>query len=280
MPKFIGAHVSTQGGVENAPINASAIGADAFALFTKNQRQWMSKPLEQSSIDSFKENCAKYGFTPAQILPHDSYLINLGNPDAEGLRKSRESFIDEMFRCAQLGLDRLNFHPGSHLKLITEDECLSLIAESINIALDKTQGVTAVIENTAGQGSNLGFTFEQIAQIISKVDDKMRVGVCIDTCHAYASGYDIKTADGFERTWKKFDEVIGFKYLRGMHINDTMKGHGSRVDRHHSIGAGFLGDGAFKMIMSDPRFDNIPLILETPDESLWPVEIQKLRSWM
>lgn len=280
MPKFIGAHVSTQGGVENAPINASAIGADAFALFTKNQRQWMSKPLEQSSIDSFKENCAKYGFTPAQILPHDSYLINLGNPDAEGLRKSRESFIDEMFRCAQLGLDRLNFHPGSHLKLITEDECLSLISESINIALDKTQGVTAVIENTAGQGSNLGFTFEQIAQIISKVEDKARVGVCIDTCHAYASGYDIKTADGFERTWKKFDEVIGFKYLRGMHINDTMKGHGSRVDRHHSIGAGFLGDGAFKMIMSDPRFDNIPLILETPDESLWPDEIQKLRSWM
>lgn len=280
MPKFIGAHVSTQGGVENAPINASAIGADAFALFTKNQRQWMSKPLEQSSIDSFKENCAKYGFTPAQILPHDSYLINLGNPDAEGLRKSRESFIDEMRRCAQLGLDRLNFHPGSHLKMISEDECLALISESLNIALEKTGGVTAVIENTAGQGSNLGFTFEQIAQIISKVEDKTRVGVCIDTCHAYASGYDIKTADGFERTWKKFDEVIGFKYLRGMHINDTMKGHGSRVDRHHSIGAGFLGDGAFKMIMSDPRFDNIPLILETPDESLWPDEIQKLRSWM
>lgn len=280
MPKFIGAHVSTQGGVENAPINASAIGADAFALFTKNQRQWMSKPLEQSSIDSFKENCAKYGFTPAQILPHDSYLINLGNPDAEGLRKSRESFIDEMRRCAQLGLDRLNFHPGSHLKMISEDECLALISESLNIALEKTGGVTAVIENTAGQGSNLGFTFEQIAKIISKVEDKTRVGVCIDTCHAYASGYDIKTADGFERTWKKFDEVIGFKYLRGMHINDTMKGHGSRVDRHHSIGAGFLGDGAFKMIMSDPRFDNIPLILETPDESLWPDEIQKLRSWM
>lgn len=279
MTKYIGAHVSTQGGVENAPVNANAIGADAFALFTKNQRQWIAKPLEQASIDAFKENCHKFGFTPAQILPHDSYLINLGNPDAEGLRKSRESFIDEMFRCAQLGLDRLNFHPGSHLKLITEDECLSLISESINIALDKTQGVTAVIENTAGQGSNLGFTFEQIAQIISKVEDKARVGVCIDTCHAYASGYDIKTADGFERTWKKFGEVIGFGYLRGMHINDSMKGHGSRVDRHHSIGAGFLGEGAFKMIMSDSRFDNIPLILETPDESLWPDEIQKIRSW-
>ena len=277
--KYIGAHVSTQGGVENAPINAIAIGATAFALFTKNQRQWIAKPLEPKSIEAFKENCAKYGYTATQILPHDSYLINLGNPDAEGLRKSRESFTEELRRCQQLGLDRLNFHPGSHLKQITEDECLNLIAESINLALDQTEGVTAVIENTAGQGTNLGFTFEQIAHIISHVEDKTRVGVCIDTCHAYAAGYDIKTAEGFRRTWQKFSEVIGFQYLRGMHLNDTMKGHGSRVDRHHSIGAGFLGDDAFKMIMADPRFDNIPLVLETPNEELWPEEIQKLRSW-
>lgn len=277
--KYIGAHVSTQGGVENAPINANAIGATAFALFTKNQRQWIAKPLEPKSIEAFKENCAKYGYTATQILPHDSYLINLGNPDAEGLRKSRESFTEELRRCQQLGLDRLNFHPGSHLKQITEDECLNLIAESINLALDQTEGVTAVIENTAGQGTNLGFTFEQIAHIISHVEDKTRVGVCIDTCHAYAAGYDIKTAEGFRRTWQKFSEVIGFQYLRGMHLNDTMKGHGSRVDRHHSIGAGFLGDDAFKMIMADPRFDNIPLVLETPNEELWPEEIQKLRSW-
>ena len=277
--KYIGAHVSTQGGVENAPINANAIGATAFALFTKNQRQWIAKPLEPKSIEAFKENCAKYGYTATQILPHDSYLINLGNPDAEGLRKSRESFTEELRRCQQLGLDRLNFHPGSHLKQITEDECLNLIAESINLALDQTEGVTAVIENTAGQGTNLGFTFEQIAHIISHVEDKTRVGVCIDTCHAYAAGYDIKTAEGFRRTWQKFSEVIGFQYLRGMHLNDTMKGHGSRVDRHHSIGAGFLGDNAFKMIMADPRFDNIPLVLETPNEELWPEEIQKLRSW-
>jgi len=277
--KYIGAHVSTQGGVENAPINANAIGATAFALFTKNQRQWIAKPLEPKNIEAFKENCAKYGYTATQILPHDSYLINLGNPDAEGLRKSRESFTEELRRCQQLGLDRLNFHPGSHLKQITEDECLNLIAESINLALDQTEGVTAVIENTAGQGTNLGFTFEQIAHIISHVEDKTRVGVCIDTCHAYAAGYDIKTAEGFRRTWQKFSEVIGFQYLRGMHLNDTMKGHGSRVDRHHSIGAGFLGDDAFKMIMADPRFDNIPLVLETPNEELWPEEIQKLRSW-
>ncbi len=277
--KYIGAHVSAQGGVENAPVNANAIGATAFALFTKNQRQWIAKPLEPKSIESFKENCAKYGYTASQILPHDSYLINLGNPDAEGLRKSRESFTEELRRCQQLGLDRLNLHPGSHLKQITEDECLNLIAESINLALDQTEGVTAVIENTAGQGTNLGFAFEQIAHIISHVEDKTRVGVCIDTCHAYAAGYDIKTAEGFQRTWQKFSEVIGFQYLRGMHLNDTMKGHGSHVDRHHSIGAGFLGEDAFKMIMADPRFDNIPLVLETPNEELWPEEIQKLRSW-
>ena len=280
MTKYIGAHVSTQGGVENAPLNASAIGATAFALFTKNQRQWFAKPLEQSSIDAFKANCAKYGYTAKQILPHDSYLINLGNPDAEGLQKSRDSFIDEMNRCAQLGLDRLNFHPGSHLKQISEDECLALISESINIALEKTSGVTAVIENTAGQGTNLGFTFEQIAQIISKVEDKSRVGVCIDTCHAYAAGYDLKTEEGFARTWQKFDNIIGFQYLRGMHLNDTMKGHASRVDRHQSIGSGFLGENAFKMLMADSRFDGIPLVLETPDESLWPDEINRLKSWI
>ena len=277
--KYIGAHVSTQGGVENAPVNANAIGATAFALFTKNQRQWFAKPLEPASIEAFKQNCDKFGFSPAQILPHDSYLINLGNPDSDGLSKSRESFIDEMNRCSQLGLDRLNFHPGSHLKQISEDECLRLISESINIALEKTAGVTAVIENTAGQGTNLGFTFEQIAQIISGVEDKSRVGVCIDTCHAYAAGYDIKTEDGYRRTWQKFDEVIGFKYLRGMHLNDSMKGNASRVDRHNSIGAGFLGENAFRMLMADSRFDNIPLVLETPDESLWPTEIEKLRSW-
>jgi len=277
--KYIGAHVSTQGGVENAPINAHNIGATAFALFTKNQRQWVAKPLEPQSIEKFKQNCADLGYTAQQILPHDSYLINLGNPDAEGLQKSRTAFIDEMQRCQQLGLDRLNFHPGSHLKLISEDECLRLIAESINIALDKTEGVTAVIENTAGQGSNLGFTFEQIAAIINQVNDKNRVGVCIDTCHAYAAGYEIKTAEGFARTWQKFDQIIGFKYLRGMHLNDTVKGHASHVDRHASLGEGFLGEGTFKMIMQDSRFNNIPLILETPNEEKWAQEICNLINW-
>jgi len=274
--KFVGAHVSTSGGVENAPVNAFAIGAKAFALFTKNQRQWAAKPLSQESIKAFKENCEKYGYNPEHILPHDSYLINLGHPEKEGLEKSRKAFLDEMQRCEQLGLDRLNFHPGSHLNNIDEEACLKTIAESVNIVLDQTRGVTAVIENTAGQGTNMGHTFEQIRFIIDFVEDKNRVGVCIDTCHAYAAGYDLKTPEGYEETFRKFNDVIGFNYLKGLHLNDTKKVFGSRVDRHEQITEGFLGKELFRLIMNDPRFDNIPLILETPDEERWKEEIQYL----
>lgn len=275
--KFIGAHVSAAGGVENAPVNAHKIGATAFALFTKNQRQWEAPPLTQKSIDTFKVNCEKYGYTPTQILPHDSYLINLGNPDKAALEKSRTAFFDEMFRCQQLGLDRLNFHPGSHLNQISEEESLKLIAESINMALQRTQGVTAVIENTSGQGSNLGYTFEQIRYIIDKVDDKTRVGVCIDTCHAFTAGYDISTPEAFQKTLSVFDKVIGFKYLKGIHLNDTKKGLGSRVDRHENLGDGILGLEPFRLIMADPRFNGIPLILETPDDTRWAEEIKMLK---
>ena len=276
--KYIGAHVSAEGGVQNAPLNAEAIGAKAFALFTKNQRQWFSNPLSASSINDFRKNCEKYDFKSFQILPHDSYLINLGHPEKEPLEKSRKSFLDEMQRCELLGLDRLNFHPGSHLNLITVEECLKKIAESINISLNKTKGVTAVIENTAGQGTNLGHTFEQIKFIIDNVEDKPRVGVCIDTCHAYTSGYDVKTKTGFMQTFEKFNEVIGFNYLKGMHINDSKKEYGTRVDRHENLGSGFLGEEIFSLIMNDSRFDNMPLILETPDESKWETEIKKLYS--
>ena len=274
--KFIGAHVSASGGVENAPLNAHEIGAKAFALFTRNQRQWKSSPLTSRSIDLFKERCAAYGYLPSQILPHDSYLINLGHPEAEGLTKSREAFLDEMQRCEQLGLDRLNFHPGSHLNAFPIDDCLDRIAESINEALNQTSGVTAVIENTAGQGTNLGHTFEQIAHIIDRVEDKSRVGVCIDTAHTLAAGYDIKTTEGFIDTFDKFDKIIGFSYLRGMHINDSKKDLASKVDRHDSIGKGLMGLTTFKMLMNDPRFDNIPMILETPDETIWAEEISYL----
>lgn len=274
--KYIGAHVSASGGVENAPVNAHAIGATAFALFTKNQRQWNAAPLSKESIELFKQRCAEFGYKAAQILPHDSYLINLGHPEAVGLEKSRAAFFDEMKRCEELGLDRLNFHPGSSLKEITDEACLTLIAESINLALDRTKGVCAVIENTAGQGSNLGYAFEQLAYIIDKVEDKGRVGVCIDTCHAFAAGYDISTRAGFSETFEHFDQVVGFKYLKGMHLNDSKKGVGSHVDRHESIGKGELGIEAFRLIMEDKRFDGMPLILETPDETLWPEEIKLL----
>jgi deoxyribonuclease-4 len=274
--KYLGAHVSASGGVENAPLNANSIGAKAFALFTKNQRQWLAAPLSKENISKFRQNCEKLGFKPNHILPHDSYLINLGHPEAEALAKSRVAFLDEMQRCQQLGLDRLNFHPGSHLKLVSEEICLKTIAESINIALDKTAGVAAVIENTAGQGSNLGFRFEHLRFIIDHVEDKSRVGVCLDTCHTYTAGYDILSPQGYTETFNNFSEIVGFKYLKGMHLNDSKKELGSRVDRHDSIGKGFLGQELFSRIMNDSRFDDIPLILETPDESLWAEEISLL----
>ena len=273
--KYIGAHVSASGGVESAPVNAHKIGANAFALFTKNQRQWVSKPLTEESIRLFKENCAKYDFQPEYILPHDSYLINLGHPEPEGLEKSRAAFLDEMQRCEQLGLKLLNFHPGSHLNKISVEDCLSLIAESINITLEKTKEVTAVIENTAGQGSNLGNEFWHLKYIIDRVEDKTRVGVCLDTCHTFTAGYDL--LEDYEKVFNEFEEVVGFQYLRAMHLNDSKKALGSRVDRHDSIGKGFIGFPFFEKLMRDPRFDNMPLILETIDETQWPQEIAWLR---
>jgi len=289
--KYVGAHVSVSGGVENAPLNAMAIGAKAFAMFTKNQRQWVAKPLSQKSIDAFKSNLKKSGILPKHILPHDSYLINLGSPDIEKLEKSRVAFVDELQRCHQLGLDKLNFHPGSHLqKIVKRDplydekllqaelECLDLIAESMNWAIEQTKDldVKLVIENTAGQGSNLGYKFEHLAYLIDKVDDKSRVGVCLDTCHTFTSGYDLRTKEAYAETMNEFEKIVGFEYLMGMHINDSKPKLGSRVDRHHSLGLGELGWDTFRWIMNDERLDDIPLILETIDESIWAKEIQEL----
>ena len=230
--KYFGAHVSASGGADNAPANAHAIGATAFALFTKNQRQWVAKPLTAGEIDAFRKACDTYGYRPEQILPHDSYLINLGR-----------------------------------------------IAESINIALDKTRGVTAVIENTAGQGSNLGFRFEHLRYLIDRVEDKSRVGVCIDTCHAFAAGYDLRTAEACDATFAELERVVGFGYLKGMHLNDAMKILGSRVDRHMPLGEGMIGMECFRYIARDKRFDGIPLILETPDETRWSEEIARLKAF-
>ncbi|MBL6969840.1 MAG: deoxyribonuclease IV [Campylobacterales bacterium] len=291
MTKFVGAHVSMSGGVENAPLNAMSIGAKAFALFTKNQKRWEAKPFDTKTLDAWFKNLEESGILPKHILPHDSYLINLGHPEQEKLEKSRNAFIDELERCDILGLDRLNFHPGSHLvkygkKVENRDdliytaelECLDLIAESINIALDKTKNVKAVIENTAGQGTNLGYKFEHLAHIIEKVEDKSRIGVCIDTCHMFTAGYDIRTRDAYDKTWNEFDKVVGREYLMGIHINDSKPELGSRVDRHHSLGMGEIGWDAFEYIMNDSRMDDIPLVLETIDDTIWDQEIKKLYS--
>ena len=276
--KYIGAHVSVDGGVSNAPLRAAEMNMKAFALFTRNPSRWKAAPIPQKEANAFRDNCLRLGLTPEVILPHDSFLINLGAPDKDKLALSREAFLDEMRRCEQLGLTMLNFHPGSHLNQVSEEECLATIAESINIILSQTEGVTAVIESTAGQGSNLGFRFEHLAHIIEQVDDKSRIGVCVDTCHTFAAGYDLATPEGYARTWEDFSRVIGFSYLKGMHINDSKKGLGSRVDRHAPLGKGELGEEFFRMLMADERMNNIPLILETPDEAIWPEEVNWLYS--
>ncbi len=292
--KYIGAHLSSSGGVENTIKHAKSIGAKAFALFTKNQRQWVAKPLSQNSIDKFKKGLEEIQISPKHILPHDSYLINLGSPDSQKLQKSRDAFIDELNRCEQLGLKLLNFHPGSHLQKISkraknydellkdaEYKCLDLIAESMNLAIDATKDsdVVLVIENTAGQGTNLGYKFEHLRYLIDKIENKDRVGVCIDTCHMFSAGYDIRDKDSFNKTWKEFDDIVGFKYLKGMHINDSKAKFGTRVDRHHSLGEGEIGLEFFKILMNDDRFNDIALILETIDESIWDKEIEMLYSF-
>lgn len=278
--KRVGAHVSASGGVDNAPKNAMAIGAKAFALFTKNQKQWSAKPLETATIDAFLQAMEDGGFAPQHVLPHDSYLINLGHPDPLAQEKSYNAFLDELQRCEQLGLVYLNFHPGSHLKQISEEACLDFIAENLNKALDVTTGVSAIIENTAGQGSNLGYRFEHLAYLIDKVEDKSRIGVCLDTCHTFTSGYDLRTREAYEETMGAFDRIVGMKYLKAMHINDSKPDLGSRVDRHDSLGKGKLGLDLFRFIMNDPRMDEIPLILETIDETIWADEIAMLYSFI
>ena len=289
--KFVGAHVSASGGVDNAPLNAMKIGAKAFALFTKNQRQWVAKDLETKTIDAFYKNLEASGVLAKHVLPHDSYLINLGHPEVEKLEKSREAFIDEIKRCEILELDKLNFHAGSHLVKIPKKDLLyndkileaelntlDVIGDSLNRAMDATSKshVKLVIENTAGQGTNLGYKFEHLAHIIDKVEDKSRVGVCLDTCHTFTSGYDLRTREAYNETMDAFGKIVGFEYLMGMHINDSKPKLGSKVDRHHSLGQGEIGWDTFEFIMNDNRMDDIPLILETIDDTIWTQEINAL----
>jgi probable endonuclease 4 len=276
--RFIGAHVSAAGGVQNAPLNAQNIGANAFALFVKNQRQWSAKPLEDAAVEAFKQNLSAAKILPEHVLPHDSYLINLGHPDDAKREQSFNAFLDEISRVERLGLKLLNFHPGSHLNEISETECLNLIAECMNEAIRRTRDVKLVIENTAGQGSNLGYKFEHLAHLIDKVNDRGRVGVCLDTCHTFAAGYDLRSNEAYAKTMRDFDAIVGYEFLSAMHLNDSKFGINSRKDRHESLGKGHLGIDAFKNIINDERIGEIPLILETIDESVWADEIKILRN--
>jgi len=278
--KYIGPHVSITGGVHNAPVNAHALGATGFGMFVKNQRQWEAKPLEPAVIDAFRKNMEVYGYEPKSVLVHDGYLINIGNSDDDKRAKSVNALIDEVQRCSALGLTQLNIHPGSHLNEVSEGKCMAMIAESINTVLDKTAGVTIVLETTAGQGSNIGWRFENLAEIIDKVEDKNRIGVCIDTCHVFAAGYDIRDVNGYVFTMMEFDRIIGFKYIRGLHLNDSKNPLGSRVDRHESIGDGYLGPEVFRLLMEDERFNGIPCVLETINEDIWQAEVEMLKRWM
>ncbi|QFQ31984.1 deoxyribonuclease IV [Buchnera aphidicola] len=276
--KYIGAHVSSSGGLEKAVFRAFQLNATAFSFFTKNQLQWSASPLNAINIDNFKKACIKYNFFFEKILPHSSYLINLGHPDNDFLKKSRIAFIQEIKRCDDLGLYYLNFHPGSHLNKISETDCLLRISESINIALEKTNNITAVIENTAGQGTNVGYCFEHLYEIINQVDDKSRIGVCLDTCHLFSSGYDLRTKENCQNTFNKFFNLIGLKYLKGLHLNDSKRDFNSRVDRHENLGLGYIGTLVFEWIIKNKSFSNIPMILETSNSLMWAEEISWLKS--
>jgi len=276
---MIGPHTSIAGGLQNALISAHELGANALGMFTKNQRQWKAKPLDPEEIALFVKTCESLDFSSSQILVHDSYLINLANPDSVKRRQSLDAFIDELKRVEQLGLKLLNFHPGSHLNQVDAREGLRLVAESLDIALSETGNAIAVIENTAGQGSNLGSNFEELAYLYEQCRTQERVGFCIDTCHAHAAGYNLGSIEEFEKAIARFDTLIGLDKLRGMHLNDAKSTYGSRVDRHAPLGAGNLGLEPFKAMMGDSRFENIPLILETTDPELWSKEIEMLRSF-
>ena len=276
---YIGSHTSIAGGLENAAIEAKALGATAFGMFTKNQRQWASRPITEEESLKFKEKLKELGFSKDQVLPHDSYLINLGNPDDLKRRQSLDAFIDELQRVQTLGLDKLNFHPGSHVNKIDRKGSLALVAEALDEALSSTQGVRPIIETTAGQGSNLGSSFEEIAELLSLSKFPGRLGVCIDTCHIFAAGYDLRSEEAFHKTFEEFGRIVGFDKLEGMHLNDAKIGLGSHLDRHESLGKGQIGIESFIRIAQDPRFRDIPLILETIDSSLWSTEIALLQEY-
>ncbi|XP_067044620.1 probable endonuclease 4 [Acropora muricata] len=280
--KLVGAHVSISGGIQNAVSEALKIGAKAFGLFLRSQRQWKSKPLEDKAAELFKQACERGGFSARAILPHGIYLMNCGSPEEETLAKSRETLVEELKRCEKLGLTLYNFHPGSTCGKITVEECIDRIAESINGAHLQTNHVVTVLENMSCQGNTVGGKFEELREIIDRVKDKSRVGVCIDTCHAFAAGYDISSDGGFDKMMQEFESVIGLKYLRAVHLNDSKGELGCHLDRHENIGKGKIGINAFRRLMMDPRFNGIPMILETPceAENTYQKEVKLLYSFL
>jgi AP endonuclease-1 len=274
--KWIGAHVSASKGVFNAIPNALDIHAQSFALFLKNQRRWDSKPFDNDTISQFRSLCLEHNFVN-KVLPHGSYLINLGNPDTDKRKKSYDAFLDDLVRCEQLGISLYNFHPGSTVGHCTREESISFIAECINQAHQQTSKVICVIENMAGQGNTIGSKFEELRDIIDLVKDQKRIGVCLDTCHMFAAGYDIRTRKAYEEVMTQFDKIAGFKFLKGVHLNDSKADLGSGKDRHENIGKGKIGLDAFRFLVNDERFNEIPMVLETPIDDKFEIYAQEIQ---
>ncbi|MDY3938721.1 MAG: deoxyribonuclease IV [Spirochaetia bacterium] len=272
-----GAHVSIAGGLFNAPDHAKEIGASAFAMFSKNQRQWFAPEPDDNAVNWFRFHLASAKIKPEDVLVHSSYLINLGNADKEKFAKSFDSFLGEARILERLGLTLLNFHPGSHVNLSSPHEAMKQIADAVNRAVSETDKTVFVLETMAGQGTSLGSSFEELSEILSHIKNPARVGVCIDTCHIFSAGYDLRTEESYTKTMYEFERLIGFSYLKGVHLNDSKNPLGSRVDRHESLGDGALGWLPFELIMNDDRFEEIPLILETPRPERWADEIRILK---
>ncbi|KAF3704652.1 DNA-(apurinic or apyrimidinic site) lyase [Channa argus] len=262
--KYIGAHVGIQGGIWKAVGACTEIGGSSFALFLGSQRTWKRPALDLTAAGKFREQCSLQGFDPAHILPHGSYLMNCGSPKEDVFEKSQALLVDELNRCSILGLNLYNFHPGSSLGSITTDQCVDKIAGAINHAHQQVPSVVTVLENMSGQGSTVGGKFSELKSIIDKVRDQTRVGVCLDTCHAFAAGYDLAAVGGVKNMLSEFDQEVGLQYLRAIHLNDSKGKVGCNLDRHEDIGKGQIGISAFRDIVNESRLDNIPLILETP----------------
>ncbi|SCU89919.1 LANO_0D06898g1_1 [Lachancea nothofagi CBS 11611] len=276
-----GAHISTAGGISKSVTNAFNIGCNAFAMFLKSPRKWVSPSYSQEEIDLFKKNCKELGYNPlTDILPHGQYFINLANPEPEKAEKSYDSFLDDLRRCEQLGIGLYNFHPGSSLKA-DHDTQLKQLASYINKAHTETGFVKIVLENMAGTGTLVGSDLSDLGKVIEMVEDKSRVGVCIDTCHTFAAGYDIGTREAFDEFWKNFDDIIGFKYLSAVHLNDSKAPLAANRDLHEKLGEGFLGLEVFKLVANAEFLRGIPIILETPqpEDEGYGNEI-KLLEWL